>query len=212
MKHGPILTRLLSAVVVLLTVSGCATLSALSDASTPLEVYELRSPADITPRSGQPLPVDVIIELPTTSGSLETERIMIRPSPLQAQYLPDVRWSDPTPLMVQNLMLRALERTQALRYTGRVPLGSSGDYAVVTELLDFEAELQEGGETAMIRQQFIARLVREGDARIMASRTFTASAASTSLDAPDLLIAFDAASQRLFAEFATWVVGELAGR
>ncbi len=211
MKYGPVLPRLLSAVVVVLTVPGCATLSALSDASTPLEVYELRSPADIRPRSGQPLPLDVIIELPTTSGSLETDRIMIRPSPLQAQYLPGVRWSDPTPVMVQNLMLRALERTQALRYTGRVPLASSGDYAVVTELLDFEAELQADGETAMIRQQFIARLVREGDARIVASRTFTASAASTSLDAPELLDAFDSASQRLLAEFATWVVRELAG-
>ena len=71
-------------------------------------------------------PRDVIIELPTTSGALATDRIMIRPNRLQAQYLPESRWSEPAPVMVQTLMLRAVEATGAVRYVGREPLGVSG--------------------------------------------------------------------------------------
>lgn len=201
----------LSAALLALALPGCAAIQALTDASTPLEVYEVRDPSGITPRTGRPLPLDVVVEVPTSTGALETDRIMIRPNPLQAQYLPDVRWGDPTPEMVQNLMLRAIARSNAVRYVGRTPLGPGGDYAVVTELLDFQAEVAEG-DTALIRQGFIARLVREADASIVVTRTFQASAVSPTLDTPQLVVAFDAASNQIFSEFAVWVAGELARR
>ncbi|MDO7631367.1 MAG: hypothetical protein MUQ84_10615, partial [Loktanella sp.] len=60
--------------------TGCSTLSALNDVSIPLEVYELRAPESIALSIEQQMPVDVIIELPTTSGALSTDRIMIRPN------------------------------------------------------------------------------------------------------------------------------------
>ncbi|SEW30871.1 cholesterol transport system auxiliary component [Cognatiyoonia koreensis] len=206
------LARFLAVMFAAAALSGCAAISALTDASTPLEVYELRSPVDITPRQGRTLPLDVIVELPTSSGTLETDRIMIRPNALQAQYLPEVRWSDATPVMVQNLMLRAVEATSAVRYVGRKPLGLSGDYAVVTELLDFHAEVGADGETAVIQQRMIVRLVRERDASIVASRTFKASAVSPTLDTPDLVAAFDVASNQLFTQFADWIVTALSAR
>lgn len=192
--------------------TGCAAISAIGEAATPLEVYELRAPADIPAARGPQIARDVIVELPTTGGALETDRIMIRPNPLQAQYLPDVRWSEPTPVMVQTLMLRSIEATQGVRYVGRQPLGASGDYAVVTELIDFQAELGEDRETATVRLRLVSRVVREDDASIVASRTFTATAPALSLDTPVLVEAFDAASDGLLAEFSAWILSVLGGR
>jgi cholesterol transport system auxiliary component len=192
--------------------SGCAAISAVSDAATPLDVYELRPPTAIVATSRRALQRDVIVELPTTSGALDTDRILIRPNPLQAQYLPDVRWSDTTPVTVQTLMLRSIEATGAVRYVGRTPLGVSGDYAVVTEVVDFQAEVDPTGDTATVRLQLLVRLVREQDASIVTSRTFTATAPAASTETMTVIEAFGVASDQVFAEFATWLQGALAGR
>jgi cholesterol transport system auxiliary component len=113
--------------------ASCGTLSAIGDATTPLDVLMLEPPDDLPVRQGRPLQRDIIVEEPTASGALATERIMIRPGAFQAPYLPGVRWSDPAPVMVQTLMLRALDATGAFQYVGRRPLGPGGDFAIVTE-------------------------------------------------------------------------------
>ena len=185
--------------------TGCSTLSALNDVSIPLEVYELRAPESIALSIEQQIPVDVIIELPTTSGALSTDRIMIRPNALQAQYLPDVRWGDPTPVMLQTLMLRAVEATNAVRYVGRQPLASNGDFAVVTELVDFQAELAEDGQTTIAQLKIIVRVVREIDANIVASKTFTASVPAATTQNEAIATALSDASTALVTDFARWL-------
>ncbi|WP_411234705.1 ABC-type transport auxiliary lipoprotein family protein [Marivita sp. S0852] len=199
------LVRLGLVLVALPLLTSCAAISALSSATQPLDVYELRAPGDIVSSDGRAAAQDVIVELPTTSGALATDRIMIRPNTLQAQYLPDVRWSEPTPVMVQTLMLRSIEATGRVRYVGRTPLGTSGDFALVTEVIDFQAELSPDEETTIVRIKFLVRMVRERDARIVASRTFDASAASTSTETAAILEAFSSASDQVFVEFANWL-------
>src|SRR6056297_389607 len=200
------LTHLRQAVLVsgLALLSGCAAISAVGDAATPLDVYELRAPDSIQP-ANRAAARDVIVEQPTTSGALETDRIMIRPDPLQAQYLPEVRWSEPTPVMGQTLMLRSIEATGAVRYVGRTPLGASGDIALVTEIIDFQAEVNPDGDTATVEVRLLVRMVRERDAQILASRTFSASTPSASTETEVLIDAFSAASDRVFVDLAAWV-------
>lgn len=196
---------LLRSFVVFATLSGCSAISALNDVTVPLEVYELRAPTGIEANQRRQLQRDVIIELPTTSGALATDRIMIRPNQLQAQYLPGVKWSDPTPVMVQTLMLRAVEATGAVRYIGRQPLASRGDFAVVSELVDFQAELAADGETANTQLKLIVRVIRESDARIIASKTFVASGLAPTTETPVVVEAINVAAMVLFSEFAQWL-------
>ncbi|WP_292066308.1 ABC-type transport auxiliary lipoprotein family protein [Marivita sp. XM-24bin2] len=189
----------------MLALSGCAAITAVSDAATPLDVYELRAPASIAASGGRVLARDVIVEIPTTSGALATDRIMIRPNALQAQYLPDVRWSEPTPVMVQTLMLRSIEATGAVRYVGRKPLGVSGDFALVTEVIDFQADVVPETDTANVQITFLVRIVRERDASIVASRSFRANAVAATTETDVIIDAFSAASDQVFVEFAQWV-------
>jgi cholesterol transport system auxiliary component len=204
----PILRRLALATL-LPWMASCGAIGALGDAATPLEVFVLTAPADLPQRQGAPLARDVIVEEPTTGGALATERIMIQPDPLQAQYLPGVRWSEPAPLVVQTLMVRALDATQAFQYVGRRPLGAGGDFAIVSELVDFQAVLGPEGETAEVRVRMIARIVRERGVQVVASRTFTASAVAASLDDADLVTAFDAAAGRVISDFTVWTLSSL---
>ena len=203
--------RSLALTLGLAALSGCSALSALSDATTPLDVYELRAP-DNLPTARSSLPLQVTVELPTTSGALQTDRIMIRPDALQAQYLPDVRWSEETPVMLQTLMVRSLENTNALGYVARRPLGAGGDIAIMTELTDFQAEVtsEDGPVTIVLRMT--SRLVRERDISIRASRSFTARAEAPTSDVADVAAAFEAASDALLRDFATWAATSLGAR
>ncbi len=184
---------------------GCTALSALGTASQPLGIYELRAP-EVPGTPGRSLPLEVVVELPSASGSLATDRILIRPSALQAMYLPGVRWADQTPELVQTLMLRTLLNTGRFRSVGRRPLGAGGDYAILTELTDFQAETQAGQETATVRLGMVSRLVREEDASVVAIRTFTSTVVSPTDEDADLIRAFSLASDRMLVDFANWVV------
>ncbi len=200
--------RLFAALLSLALLPGCGALSAFTEATTVLDVYELRAPENVP--QGSPRPLDVIVELPTTTGALETDRILIKPSELQAQYLPDARWGEEVPVMVQTLMLRTLQRTEAFRYTGREPLGVSGDVAVISDVIDFQARTDPaGGEGATVSLRLRVQLVREDDVRILASRTFAAEAPAATTETVDLVAAFDSASDALFAEFAAWSLARL---
>jgi len=201
--------RLLRAGVVAAAMSALAGCGALTDATTPLDVFVLELPQDLPRRQGAPQARSVIIEVPTTGGALATDRILIQPTPLQAQYLPGVSWTDPAPVLVQTLMVRALDATGAFDYVGRTPLGPGGDYAIVTELVDFQAVLLPDGDSARIEVQMVSRIVREQGIEIVASRTFTASTLSPTLSDTDLVTAFNAATAEVISDFATWTLTRL---
>jgi cholesterol transport system auxiliary component len=204
--------RHVALIVLLAALSGCSALGALGDATTPLDVYDLRAPEGAPVARGGPLSREVIVEVPTTSGVLNTDRIMIRPDALQAQYLPDARWGDEVPVMIQTLMLRALENTGGLRYVGRRPLAGSGDFAIVTELMDFQAEVANGSDGAIVVIRLTSRIVRESDARVVASQTFSTRAVAASTDTADVVAAFDEASDQLLIAFADWTFAALGRR
>ena len=203
------LLRLCVVLTSLLVLGGCGAVSALNNAATPLDAYELRAPADL-PQASRRLDRALSVELPTTSGALSTDRILIKPNPVQSLYLPDGRWASELPAMWQTLALRAFEDTGALAYVGRRPLGAVGDFALITEITDFQAELT--GDTATIRLRLTARLVRERDARVMARRIFSADVPVESTATLALVKGFNAASDQVLADMVRWGVQALGLR
>jgi cholesterol transport system auxiliary component len=173
-----------------------------------LDAFELRAPA-APPTASRSLARDLVVEVPEAGAALDTDRILIRPNPLQAQYLPGIRWTGSAAGMVQTLMLRTLQDANAFRYVGRRPLGPGADFALVSELTDFQAELREGTAAPLVRVRLIARLVREEDAAVLASRSFQTTAEAASLDAFAVVSAFNVATDALMPELSRWVLGRL---
>lgn len=188
-----------------LLLGGCAALTSISDATTPLQAYGLRAPAEAPDVRGS-LRRDLVIEVPTAGGALDTDRILIRPDPFAAAYLPGVRWTDTAPVMLQGLMLRSLNDAGALRYVGRRPIGGTADYLLLSELTDFQAELAPDGEAVTTRLRLTARLVREADATILGSRTIETTAPAASTDPEDVVAGLDAATRAALRELTTWAL------
>ncbi len=197
-----------SALLISLTLllSGCGALSLLGG-EPKRDVFELRGPAVGARSCGGSRIAQLVIELPKTRGTLDSDRIMIRPSELQTEYLGDAVWGDPVPVTLQRLLVETLGNFDAFGHVGREPLGLSGDIAMLSEITAFNAETGEAG--TMIRLAVDAELIREIDSTIIGRGRFEAVTEAASTRTADLIPAFDAAAQELVAEMTTWTLGRV---
>ncbi|MCZ7676263.1 MAG: ABC-type transport auxiliary lipoprotein family protein [Roseovarius sp.] len=184
--------------------SGCGAVSAVSRASNPLDTYTLSplGPAGARPGSTRHL----VVELPTSGGELATDRILIKVSPLQAEYLPDARWSEPTPAMVQTLLVNSLLNRGGFRLVSRVGAGLEPDFTLMSEIQAFQAELS-GPDlaSAQIRVQLQMTLIRESDRAIAGTRRFSGTEAVASDSTVALIAGLDRATQSMLADAIGWV-------
>jgi cholesterol transport system auxiliary component len=185
-----------------LLLPGCAAISALDRAAEPLDAYEIRAPQIAAARA--PQGVHFVVEVPSASGAIDTESILVRPSPVQVQYLPDARWTEAAPVMIQTAIIDTFLSANAFRYVGRRPLGSSGDIALVSNLTEFGARTVPGG--VVVEMTLVARLVREDDAAVTASRTFTRSVAVSDTSDAAIVAGYEAVSNAVLSELAGWVL------
>jgi len=186
--------------------SGCTALGVLDRAAVPLDVYELRAP-DAAPVARGQQGIHFIVEVPSAGGAIDTDRILIRPAPSQVTYLPEGRWSEAAPVMLQTAMMETFLRANAFRFVGRRPLGAAGDVALVSNLTDFGAEVVPGTDGAVVEMTLIARLVREDDAEVVASRTFTRAVTVPGTSTPAIIAGFEAVSDAVLSDLAGWVLG-----
>lgn len=184
-----------------MTLPGCAALKAL-EGEPDRDVFELRPPVETAQKCGRGRLAELVVEPPKTRGTLDTDRIMIRPNALQTQYLPDARWGDTVPVTLQTLLVRAFGVYDAFTHVGRAPLGTAGDYALISEINDFNAEV--AGKGAIIRLSVDAQMVREMDASVVARGQFTATATAPTTRTADLIPAFDAAGRQLVGQMTGW--------
>ncbi|MFQ6548452.1 ABC-type transport auxiliary lipoprotein family protein [Aestuariibius sp. 2305UL40-4] len=203
-----VLARSLFLSLVLAGLASCTAIAALDRAAEPQNVYELRPPDDI-PVARATRSTQLIIEVPTASGAVGTDRILIRPTPSQIAYLPDARWSEPAPVMLQTALVEALLATNAFRFVGRRPLGPSGDVALVSDLTGFETRIAPETGTNSVQIRLTVRLVRERDARILATQTFASSVPIPDTSTPAIIAGFEQTSADVLEQTIRWIITAL---
>jgi cholesterol transport system auxiliary component len=65
----------------------------------------------------------LVFARPQASAALTTDRIMIEPYAASITYLPDARWSDEVPVLLQTLLIRSISETGRVVYVGRSDTG-----------------------------------------------------------------------------------------
>lgn len=191
-----------------LILSACAAVSSITG-TAPSAVYELRAPADV-PRRATPAPVEFVVETPQAAGAIDTDRILIRPSSTEVSYLPEVRWAEEAPLMIQSALVEAFERAGAYRYVGRRPISASADVALLTNLIDFEAEVT-GDDRAEVTVTLVARLVREQDAAILANARFSSRMMVASTGTENVVAGYEQATRAVIRDLLRWALARGLG-
>ena len=190
--------------IAILSISGCGALGNVSEAAAPAAAFTLSPVSADQVASGSR---HLVVREAVAAGALMTDRMLIKPNRLQAEYLPDGRWSDPAPLLVQTLMVQSLQNAGGFSLVGRNDDGLLPDYSLLIDLRDFQAEVAADG-AVQVRVGMILTMVWEMDRRIAGTRRFESVVAAQSDGTADIVAAFDAALTRTLAEGVAWTLAQ----
>ena len=201
--------KVVLALALVSSLAACAGLSTLRNVTQPTDLY------DLTPKStyADDLPsisAQVVVEEPTAVASVNTDRIAIKPNPYQVQYFPDARWVDRAPVLVQTLLVESFENTKHAASVGRLAIGLTPDFTLVTDLREFQAEVPANGEAPLIvNVRLNVKIVDEPEGHIIASRSFDRVEKVGSTQMNDVVKAFDEALGGTMKDAVEWTLHEI---
>lgn len=189
------------AIALTLGLGGCGSLF-----SSPPQLFDL-SPKNTFDEALPRANWQLVVEEPTAPNAINTDRMAIRPSSLQIEYLPGVKWTDRAPALVQTLMVESFENSGRIVGVGRRAIGLTGDYVLSSEMREFEAVADGAGNINVI-VRLVLKLVRQSSGSIIAAQTVSQTAPSASDQPADIVVAFDAALGKVLKRTVQWVLTE----
>ncbi len=196
-------TRRIAVLGAVSALGGCSAVSALNSAAQPLDTYDLTPSGGA--RTGRRTSRTVVIARPEAPAAIATDRIMIKPDAVSITYLPDARWADEAPLVLQSILVRSISESGRLGYVGRSEGGPVADTAVLVRMDDFHVVVTpEGRFTALVTIALTA--LNDRDQRVIGTRSFTQSAQAASDTPTAVVAAFQAALHMLLPSMADWVI------
>lgn len=190
----------------LLSLAPLAGCQALGVVRAPFAVLQPR-PA-LPALAGEPVPWQLVVEVPAASDTLDTPHIAVMPSPGELQVYPEARWPDPMPRMLQALVLRGFQQSGRIVGAAMASSGVRADVVLALDVHDFQVERPDGDARAAIRLQ--ARLIDARRGRVIDARPFAAEAPAAGRTAAAALPAFEQALGELIPQLVAWALD--AGR
>ncbi|MBQ2260363.1 MAG: membrane integrity-associated transporter subunit PqiC [Loktanella sp.] len=197
------LTRRVALLGAAAALGGCGAVSALNSAASPLDTYDLIPRVGST--SGRQTSRTLLLALPDAPAPLSTDRIMIRPNAVAITYLPQARWTDELPRVVQSLLVRSISATGRIGYVGRSDGGPVPDSALLTRIDAFDVTVgADGSLTATI--DITLTVLDDRDQRVIGTRRFSQSVQVPN-DSPATIVAgFQALVDALVPTMANWAL------
>lgn len=200
--------RLASVAALAVLLTGCTGIDTLNRAAQPNDLYALTPKSTFSanlPRISR----QIVVEEPTATAAVDTNQIVVQPTPLQVQYLPGARWVDRAPLIVQALLIESFENSGRVAAVGRSSVALRADYVVVTDVREFQAFVPQDAAADGALRVVVGlnlKIVSEEDDLIIASRSFEEVVAASSDSAGDLALAFDEALGDVMRDAVEWSI------
>jgi cholesterol transport system auxiliary component len=176
-----------------LALGGCA-------GSKPPQTFDLTVPARLQRSSGG-FSGNLVVPEPAAIGTLDSQRIVVKPTPGEVTYLPNAQWSDRLPKLVQSKIIAAYENASRLKSVGRPGDRLTVDFQLVSELRAFEIDAASG----QARVELTAKVVDDKAGKIVAAEVFSARApVPAPLDGPSASRALDVALGQVLAQLVGW--------
>jgi cholesterol transport system auxiliary component len=176
-----------------LSLLGCALAG-----SRPPTTYDLVAPRSFA-ASAKPAQWQLLVQEPIAVPSLDTTRLMVRPKADQVSYYKGIAWSDRLPRLVQTRMIETFQNSGAVKAVS----GSSGQYALASEIRAFQIDVSGGPAAAEI--DIFAKLINTSTGRVVASKAFSARVAAKTDSPGDAIAALNQAFTEVLQDTTTWV-------
>lgn len=203
MTTAAILTRRTALLGAAAALSGCSALSALNSAAQPLDTYDL-TPASGS-RQGRQTGRTLLVARPEAPATIASDRIMIKPNAVAVTYLPEARWSDALPLVIQSVLIRSISGTGRVGYVGQSDGGPVPDTALLVRLDAFQVTvLADGRFQATVDIALTA--LDDRNQQVTGSRSFAQTAVAADTTPAAVIAAFQTVLNTLLPTMADWAV------
>jgi cholesterol transport system auxiliary component len=184
------------------SLAGC---SVFPSAPAP-QIYRL-TPLASAPPQRRILRGRLVVDIPTASESLDTDRIALIRDRVRFDYYANSLWTDRVPLLVQTLLVDAFENDGSIAEVGRDAQALTPDYLLETEVRRFEAVYS--GATDQAPTAVVALdlgLVAMPDHRRL-GRTLLSEQSPASHNSVDSIVeAFDVAVGNILLQCVAWTI------
>jgi cholesterol transport system auxiliary component len=173
-------------------------LSACGGGGGALETFDLSAGAPIAV-AGRSRGQLAIVE-PVATSPVDSDRIVVRPSPDTVATLKGAQWSEPLPRLAQTRLLQTFENSHFLRAVGRPGSGIEARYSLVSEIRRFEIDVA-AGEAVV---EMSVKLVASASGSIVAGKVFSARAPGSAGSGAAAAVALDAALGDVMRDIVAW--------
>lgn len=184
--------RVLATWLLALSLAGCTQGLLQSHAEAP-QVYRLA--AAPAAAGGESLPLGLSVARPRAASSLDTDRIAVVRGGSAFDYVAGVRWSEPAPQMLQQMLVEALVADGRFATTVAAPSRVPAEYLLDVELREFAAFYVGADTPPQVRVQWQVTLVDARAGKRIASLLVAATATAAENRRDALVAAFQQASQ-----------------
>ncbi|HVZ92758.1 MAG TPA: ABC-type transport auxiliary lipoprotein family protein [Rhizomicrobium sp.] len=186
-----------------LVLAGCSDL--IGPSSTPLQQY-LLTPTDGASTAGPKVSWSLAVSTSTVSDHLASARIALTQPDESVDYYAGSSWTDHLPVLVQNAIVEAFERSGRIAAVSADGEGFHADYLLGAQIRDFEARYsqRDGIPTAWVRIE--CKLASARGRQILASFNSVHEVAATDNSVPAAVQAFGAALGASLSEIVNWTL------
>jgi ABC-type uncharacterized transport system auxiliary subunit len=185
---------------------GFAAASALAAAlaacatAPPLQIYDL---VPARPPAARPLRAQIQIAQPIATADLDSERILVRDTPVTLALLPGVRWPQSLTSLFQARLVATFQNAGLTRYLAGD--GATADYELDLDIRSFELDAQ----ASEAHVEVATRIVSLRDGRVGAISIFSAREPVGSTDPGATAVALDRASAVVMSKIVAFVAAHL---
>ncbi len=158
----------------------------------------------VTAMPGEPARWQLSIEEPMAIDPLTSARIAVKPDDATYGVLRGTRWSDSATEMMQTVLVHAFEDSGRLVGVGATSAGVRGDFILLTELRDFQAEYR--GDERSAHVSLSIKLVRATSNDVLAAQVFTQRVSIDGSGTPAVIAAFQRAIDELLPAIVEWTL------
>ena len=181
--------------------SGCA---GDIGASSPPDTYGLSGAPEVSGQTARNR--QILITEPAALKALDSEQIVIRPTPSAIEYLAKSQWSDRLPKIVQDKLVQAFENSGRVGGVGRPGDGLAIDYKIITAIRAFEINA-DAGERAVV--EISARMLNDRNGVVLASKVFRSTLPVTGSGNAAYVQSLDRAFEVVVRDLVGWTLSQI---
>lgn len=179
-----------------LAVASCAS-------AVPPDTFEIAAPKAIKASTGRSR-AQVLIPPPTALMTLDSQNIVVKPSPFTVEYLGNSQWSDKLPRMVQLRLLQAFENTGRIGAVGVPGQGLAIDYQLLLEIRKFEVQAV-GSRRAVV--EISVKALNDRNGSVVRTEIFSDDVPVLGTANADYISALNAAYDSVSRQIVSWTLG-----